>query len=84
MQPIKLLGDNQGSLDFIKYPEHHSHTKHIDVQYHYVREVAEDGLIRPGYVSTKDMIPDILIKPIKPPIFLPLRNKLGLRKIDFC
>ena len=80
--PIQLLGDNQGALDLIKNPEHHSRTKHIDVQYHYVRQVAGDGLIKPSYVPTSDMIADILTKPTKPPIFLHLREKLGLTKAD--
>lgn len=42
--PIQLLGDNQGSLDLINRPEHHSRTKHIDlaISLHYIRKVAED------------------------------------------
>ena len=81
--PIQLLGDNQGSLDLIKNSEHHSRTKHIDVQYHYVREVAADGLIKPSYVSISNMIADILTKPTKPPVFLHLRGKLGFIKASF-
>ena len=81
--PIELLGDNQGSLDLIKNPENHSRTKHIDVQYHYIREVVQDGLMRTGYVSTKEMIADILTKPTKPAIFLMLRKKLGLTEVRF-
>lgn len=81
--PIKLLGDNQGSLDLIKNPEHHSRTKHIDVQYHYIREVVEDGLMRTEHVSTKEMIADALTKPTKPATFLMLRRKLGLTEVRF-
>ena len=80
---IQLLGDNQGAISLIKNPEHHSRTKHIDVQYHYVREIAEDDLIEPSYVPTSDMIADILTKSIKSAIFLHLRNKLGFTKVSF-
>ena len=81
--PIQLLGDNQGAISLIKNSEHHSRIKHIDVQYHYVREIAKDGLIKSNYVPISDMIADILTKPIKPAIFLHFRNKLGLIKISF-
>ena len=81
--PIQLFGDNQGSLDIIKNPEHHSRTKHIDIQYHYIREVVADGLVKTSYVPTREMVADILTKPTKPDIFVPLRAKLGLKEVDF-
>ena len=80
---IKLFDDNQGTLDLIKNSEHHSRIKHIDVQYHYIKEVMENGLMRLGYVSTKEMIADMLTKPTKPTIFLILRRKLSLTEVDF-
>ena len=81
--PIQLLGDNQGALALIKNSEHHSRTKHIDVQYHYVREVTEDDLIKPSYVPINEMIADILTKLTKPAIFFHFREKLGLTKVKF-
>ena len=30
--------DNSGAIDLSKYPEHHSRTKHINIQSHYIRE----------------------------------------------
>ena len=80
---IQFFGDNQGAISLIKNSEHHSRIKHIDVQYHYVREIAKDDLIKSSYVLISDMIADILIKPIKSAIFLHLRNKLGLTKVSF-
>ena len=76
--PIRLLNDNQGSLDLIKNFENHSRTKHINVQYHYIREVAEDGLIKTSYVFINEMIADVLTKPTTPMIFKKLRKKLDL------
>lgn len=75
--PIKTLGDNRGSIDLIKNPEHHSRTKHIDVQYHYVREVAEDGLIKAAWGPTKEIIADILTKPTKPTVLPASEGKIG-------
>lgn len=42
--PIRLNGDNKGALDLIKNPEHHARTKHVDIRYHFVREVDEERL----------------------------------------
>ena len=43
----------------------------------------EDDLIKSVYVPINEMIADILIKFIKSTIFLHLRKKLGLMKMNF-
>ena len=30
--------DSQGSISLARNPEHHARTKHIDVQYHFIRQ----------------------------------------------
>ncbi len=44
---------NQGAIHLSKNPENHKRTKHIEVQYHYVRKSKSDGIISVQYVSTK-------------------------------
>jgi hypothetical protein len=44
-ESTRIYGDNQGSLKLVANPEMHSRSKHIDVQYHYLRELAQQGLI---------------------------------------
>lgn len=68
-RPIELWCDNQGAIALIKNLKHHSCTKHIDVQYHYIREVIEDGLVQISYVPTAEMAADILTKPLTKAIF---------------
>ena len=80
---IKLLGDNQGSLDLIKNFEHHARTKHINIQYHYIRDVVVDGLIETDYMFFSDMIADILTKSLMQKNFFHFRKKLGFVKVDF-
>jgi hypothetical protein len=60
-----ILGDNQGALRLVVNPEFHLRLKHIDVQYHYVRELLEDGTITVDYVRTSEMAADCLTKPLK-------------------
>lgn len=76
--PIRLLGDNKGSLALVKNPEHHQRTKHIDIQYHYVRQVYEDGLLQADYVPTSDQAADILTKPLTTQPFQHCRELLGV------
>ena len=79
---IDLKGDNQGCLALIKNPEHHSRTKHIDVQYHYIREIVDDGLIRISYVPTAEMLADIFTKLLPQASFERLRASLGVKIVS--
>jgi hypothetical protein len=58
-------------------------TKHIDVRFHYVREMIENKQIIVEYRPTKEMVADILTKATPKPIFAQLRpNLLGLSSED--
>ena len=61
-------------------PEFHKRTKHIDICYHFVREKAEDGQVVLEYISMKNMLADIMTKPIKAMQFEVLRNKLKFKR----
>ena len=78
---IRMLGDNQGSLSLANNPENHQRTKHIDIQYHYVRELVESGAITIEYCPTKLMLADILTKPLSKAVFLGILRRI-LRQQD--
>ena len=61
---VKIFEDNQGSIALAKNPQYHKRTKHIDIKYHFVREKVEDGQVILEYISTLDMLADIMTKPI--------------------
>ncbi|WAQ84758.1 hypothetical protein PtA15_5A331 [Puccinia triticina] len=61
---IPLHVDNAGAEILAKNPEHHSRTKHIDARYHFSRECVQQGKISVMHVSTKDMLADMLTKPL--------------------
>jgi hypothetical protein len=49
-------------------------TRHIEVHHHYVRDKVEDGTIRLDYLNTKDMLADMLTKPLQ--ALTSLRNQI--------
>uniref|UniRef100_H3GB65 Reverse transcriptase Ty1/copia-type domain-containing protein n=1 Tax=Phytophthora ramorum TaxID=164328 RepID=H3GB65_PHYRM len=78
-EAVKIYEDNQGSIALAKNPQFHKRTKHIDIRYHFVREKVEDGQVVLQYVSTTDMLADIMTKAITAVQFQVLRSKLGIQ-----
>ena len=58
--------NNQGAIALAHNPEHHARTKHIDIQYHFVRNCVEDGTTRLEYCLIENMVADGLTKALGP------------------
>jgi hypothetical protein len=73
-----LWCDNLGATYLSANPIFHQRSKHIEVDYHFVRErVAAHQLdIRP--ISTKDQLADAFTKPLAGPAFTHFRDSLNL------
>ena len=54
--------DNQGAIALTKNLDQHPKTKHIDIRYHFVQDLIENGVIRLEYCATTNMVADILMK----------------------
>jgi hypothetical protein len=75
---IQVYEDNQGAIAMINNPTSHSRAKHIDIKYHFIRDLVNLKLIKLKYISTKDQLADILTKPLDSTIFNHLRSLLKL------
>jgi hypothetical protein len=77
---MRIYSDNQSALRLTANPEFYARSKHIDVQYHYVRELKEGGVIDVRYIPTEEMAADCLTKPLKRQKFAANLMMVGLRE----
>ena len=52
--------------------------KHVAIDYHFIKDQVQSGLLRVAHVSSTDQLADLLIKPLPTSQFLLLRDKIGL------
>lgn len=75
---VKILGDNQEALALIKNPHLHERSKHIDICYHYTRDLEDKNRILISYIPTIKIIADSLTKPLTRPGFERFVQQLGM------
>jgi hypothetical protein len=60
----------------------HGRCKHIDVRFHFLRDLTKDEVVELVHCKTEDQIADIFTKPLKLESFCRLRAKLGICDFD--
>lgn len=60
--PTIVYCDNQSAIELSKNAVFHKRSKHIDISFHYTRELVEKKLITIRYLRTDLMIADVLTK----------------------
>ena len=81
--PTSIMCDNQGCIALAKNPTHHSCTKHIDVEHHFIKEKLENQKIYLKYYPTEDVIEDVLTKPLAKERHQTLTKAMGLEAFDY-
>ena len=75
---VKIYGDNTASLTLAEEPQLNDRSKHIDIAYHHVRDLAEKNRISVSYIPTREMLSDGLTKPLSRVLFEYHREEMGL------
>jgi len=60
--PMVIHEDNSGAMFLANNHSMGQRTKHIDVRYHHVRDLIENGEIELKYISTHENLADVMTK----------------------
>ena len=62
--PVKVYCDNQSAIELSKNAVFHKRSKHIDIAFHFTRELVEKNEISISYLRSDFMPADVLTKPL--------------------
>ena len=63
-------------------PVFHDKSKHIEIKYHYIRDMVQIGAVKLQYVVTNKQIADVLTKLLAKMKFEYFREKLSVLQIE--
>ncbi|KAI1668818.1 hypothetical protein L13192_06277 [Pyrenophora tritici-repentis] len=75
---VQMYGDNQGAIALVKNPHLHERSKHIDICYHFIRDLAEQKKLQISYIPTDEMVADGMTKPLQRVAFERFKKMLGV------
>ena len=78
-KPIIIKEDNQGAIAIAKDPVKHARAKHIEIRFHFLRDIVKRGDIELEYCATENMTADILTMPVSKNKFVKCRDEMGLK-----
>ena len=70
--------DNSSAIDISKNLVQHSKTKHIEIRYHFIRDLVERKIMCLEYIPTERQNADIFTKPLDKSKFETLRQVIGM------
>jgi hypothetical protein len=82
MEATTILCDNQICIKMTKKFVLHDRSKHIEIRYHYIRDMVQRGGLKLQYISTDEQVVDVLTKPLSRVKFEHFRDKLGIVRKD--
>ena len=60
----------------------HDKSKHIEINYHHIKDMVQRGAVKLHYVAMEEYIADLLKKPLARVQFEYFREKLGVLQIE--
>jgi transposase InsO family protein len=77
--PTTLYSDSKSAIALTQDGSYHARTKHIDIRYHFIRFVVQNGSIHLIYCPTEDMVADTLTKALPSTKAKHFASSLGLQ-----
>lgn len=82
--PTTLHCDNLGAIQLTSKSTFHARTKHIEIHYHFIRELVNMKTVWLKHCPTGKMIADMLTKPLGKGPFQFLRHLCGMSPLSSC
>jgi hypothetical protein len=73
--------DNTASVAWANDGVFSERSKHVDVRYHFTRDMTKTGKVKLKFVPTKEMIADIMTKPLQGKVLETGRAQLGIVRV---
>jgi len=70
--------DNISAIKLSKNPVMHGRNKHIDVRFHFLRNLIKDEVVELVQCSTREQMANILTKPLKLETFVKMHGLMGV------
>ena len=67
--PTRVYIDNKSARQLAENPVHHQRSKHIDIKYHWIRDMVAAGTVQLIDVPTEDQRADFLTKSLRGDVF---------------
>jgi hypothetical protein len=79
---LVLWCDNIGATYPSSNPVFHARTKHIEVDFHFVRECVNQKQLQIWFISSKDQVANIFTKPLPLPLYDNCKRNLNLSPVE--
>ena len=79
---MAIYCDNSSSIALPKNLVFHGRSKHIEIRYHFIRELVENGDIKMEFCKSEQQLADMFTKPLGIGTFVHLRECLGVVDLD--
>jgi hypothetical protein len=76
-----MLEDNTAAIEIAANPKHHARVKHIGIRLSMLREAVDAKEVKLEWCPTKDMLADLLTKPLPPAAFHDMLARIGMRRL---
>ena len=74
---------NTSAINLSKNLIQHSKSKHIEIRYHFIRDLVEERVVCLEFIHTDNQKTDIFTKPVDGPRFESLRKTIGVGTIPW-
>ena len=82
LEATVIMCDNQSCIKMTENPVFHDKSKNIEIQYFYIWDLVQKGVVKLEYVGTNEQVANVLTKPLSRVKFEYFRDKRGVVQKD--